>query len=216
MHPFSPVYPDPDRACPHTFFGLDEGLEIMITPIVRALVESGATPEMILAAVMAYEDYHIIQAQEKRTYERERKREQRLSQKSPIVPGTNRDTPLSPPDRFPHLPLTPPITPPEKPNLTIREKDLPPVADAPALTPVILPKPAKQTRKTRMTPEFIPPAAWRDYAMEYGYSEQEAAGIASVFRDYWLAKGEPMADWFATWRNWIRRNEKFEAKRAGA
>lgn len=31
-----------------------------------------------------------------------------------------------------------------------------------------------------------------------------------AFCDYWLAHGKKMADWFATWRNWMRRAPQFK------
>lgn len=56
----------------------------------------------------------------------------------------------------------------------------------------------------------------------FGISEQmrswakEKAPLVDIdkeheaFCDYWLAHGKKMADWFATWRNWMRRAPAFK------
>lgn len=83
-------------------------------------------------------------------------------------------------------------------------------APAPEPTTKPKPKPAKPTtaakRGERLTAEE-PPPEWLDWAREAGHRAPEREWL--VFRDYWIAqpgqKGIKL-DWFATWRNWIRRD----------
>lgn len=45
----------------------------------------------------------------------------------------------------------------------------------------------------------------------YKLTDREAAIMAATFQDYWTAKSGANAtklDWFATWRNWVRRERE--------
>ena len=52
------------------------------------------------------------------------------------------------------------------------------------------------------------PAEWGGFAQAHGVSDAAIALTWETFRDYWIAqpgaKGRKL-DWFATWRNWVRR-----------
>lgn len=51
-----------------------------------------------------------------------------------------------------------------------------------------------------------------------GWSADQAKEIAERFADYWLAstgKNATKADWFATWRNWCRREKTNSGKQPG-
>lgn len=72
----------------------------------------------------------------------------------------------------------------------------------------------KQNRKpkadlaTRLPGDWVLPDDWRAFVSEQD-ANLNADEIASVFRDYWVAKpgaaGRKL-DWEATWRNWVRRS----------
>jgi uncharacterized protein YdaU (DUF1376 family) len=61
-------------------------------------------------------------------------------------------------------------------------------------------------RATRLAPDWELPAEWGDWAAnERGWSASEVVRVSHAFADHWRSKGEPRADWLATWRNWVRR-----------
>lgn len=66
----------------------------------------------------------------------------------------------------------------------------------------------KSRTGTRLPSEWRPPPDFLEFAISEGMTQQEAEREANIFRDYWIAqagaKGRK-ADWFATWRNWVRR-----------
>jgi hypothetical protein len=51
-------------------------------------------------------------------------------------------------------------------------------------------------------------------ALAAGLDLAEAERQAAMFLDHYRAKGKPMRDWNAAWRNWIRRVPDF-ARRTG-
>jgi hypothetical protein len=57
--------------------------------------------------------------------------------------------------------------------------------------------------RRRITPDWQPSAEDRKFAaVECGLDPDEAA---AEFRDYWIGRGDPMADWSATFRNSCRK-----------
>lgn len=68
--------------------------------------------------------------------------------------------------------------------------------------------PPRSAGASRLDQNFHPPNDWIDFALTEGFSQTEAQREADKFRDYWIAqpgaKGRKL-DWFATWRNWVRR-----------
>lgn len=62
--------------------------------------------------------------------------------------------------------------------------------------------------------DWVLPSEWGEWAMSEnpGWSASAALSVAEQFKDYWLAnanqKNGKKADWFATWRNWVRRENK--------
>ena len=73
------------------------------------------------------------------------------------------------------------------------------------------PRGGKRERKTKIPEGWKPSSAnWERAAAKFG----EAGAIEQLerFTDYWLGNGKPMADWNATWRNWVRRSDDFAAK----
>ena len=78
------------------------------------------------------------------------------------------------------------------------------------------------TRGTRLPKDWELPAEYLEWAREQDKngiqrfnSLFEVTDQGRAFKDYWLAqsgsKGVKL-DWFATWRNWIRKSEKSYAK----
>jgi Helix-turn-helix domain len=62
-------------------------------------------------------------------------------------------------------------------------------------------------------------AAWQPDVAGVAFARElriaDVAAEVERFRDYWLGKGQPMADFGAAWRNWCRRAPAFAA-RSGA
>lgn len=52
------------------------------------------------------------------------------------------------------------------------------------------------------------PEEWAAYCRQK-VTDQAPESIFDRFHDYHLAKGEPMADWFAAWRTWVTRQATF-------
>jgi DNA-binding transcriptional MocR family regulator len=52
-------------------------------------------------------------------------------------------------------------------------------------------------------------------ALSAGMDHAEAERQAAMFVDYYLAKGKPVRDWNAAWRNWIRRVPDFARRPNG-
>lgn len=74
-------------------------------------------------------------------------------------------------------------------------------------------KAADASRGTRLPDDWALPCEWTDWAIEHGATLAVVIEQADRFRDYWrscpAAKGRK-ADWFATWRNWMR--DKIDGK----
>ncbi len=74
----------------------------------------------------------------------------------------------------------------------------------------------KKSRKSAQT-EFknlgltLLPPEWLAEAEALGFSRSEASAQFDLFADYWRAEGKLKADWIATWRNWLRRSDRFSA-----
>ena len=65
-----------------------------------------------------------------------------------------------------------------------------------------------KSRATRLPQDWVIPQEFQAWALSQGLSEFDVRKQADVFKDYWIAKAGKdgtKTDWFATWRNWIRR-----------
>ncbi len=63
-------------------------------------------------------------------------------------------------------------------------------------------------KASRLSPEWVLPQAWGEWATENGMTADDARREADRFKDYWCAKSGKDAtktDWLATWRNWVRK-----------
>lgn len=72
----------------------------------------------------------------------------------------------------------------------------------------------KDIRGSRLTNDWEAPQDYIDFCVKER-PDLDANMIANIFRDYWIgvagAKGVKN-DWFATWRNWVRRQEQGKSK----
>lgn len=68
---------------------------------------------------------------------------------------------------------------------------------------------AKSKRGTRLPETWFLPKAWGEWAREnFRITDDQIRREAESFKDYWLSRTGQIAvkaDWFATWRNWIRK-----------
>lgn len=87
--------------------------------------------------------------------------------------------------------------PAPKPLLTVIE---------PRDTPLYPPKSTRDGRKTRWEREWQMPPEWAEYARDHGEDPED---MFTEFGLHWLATGQAMADWLATWQGWVRRAPKF-------
>ncbi len=65
-------------------------------------------------------------------------------------------------------------------------------------------------RGTRLSPDWVLPKAWGDWALSQGWPESVIRLEAEKFRDWWIGKaGRDGAklDWEATFRNWMRNSK---------
>jgi hypothetical protein len=92
-------------------------------------------------------------------------------------------------------------------------KGLNPTSDKPSLNllePEGVPKHLHlvlSARGTRLPADWTLPLEWRDWAVGKR-SDISVDRVAENFHDYWVAQPDPnarKADWFAVWRNWVRR-----------
>ena len=68
--------------------------------------------------------------------------------------------------------------------------------------------------KNKMQPDWMPTTSMIEFAHANGFNARRVQDEADRFRDYWIGTGKPMADWEATWRNWIRRNNSIQGSRS--
>lgn len=77
---------------------------------------------------------------------------------------------------------------------------------------------SSQKRGSRLSPDWLLPKAWGEWAVAEGLSEADARIEGEKFRDYWTglagAKGIKL-DWQATWRNWVRKAVSDRQAKAG-
>ena len=72
---------------------------------------------------------------------------------------------------------------------------------------------------SRLPLDWCLPDEYREWSVgKLGWSANQAEEIAERFADYWhstTGKSAVKADWFATWRNWCRREKTSGGKQAG-
>jgi hypothetical protein len=74
--------------------------------------------------------------------------------------------------------------------------------------------PARARKKPTQLPQpYALPPDWRVYADQKRV--MNIGGEWGGFCDYWWSRGTARADWFATWRGWIRRIPEFQRRPHG-
>lgn len=172
-----------------------------LTATIEALVEAGATPEMLLAVVRRHEQERDRELAERREKEAQRKRDARAaaSAMSADVRGRDRTSAVS----SPHVhERSARVVTPFSSSLRSEEGKEPP----PNPNGLGAPKGAETARGSRIPENWSPVP---DYEPEaYGLSQAQHDAELTKFLDYWRsvpgAKGRK-SDWPATWRNWMRR-----------
>ena len=62
----------------------------------------------------------------------------------------------------------------------------------------------KVAKSTRLSIDWELPDEWAIWAKQER-PDLHINQVADGFKDYWLSEAKAKADWFATWRNWIRK-----------
>ncbi len=77
-------------------------------------------------------------------------------------------------------------------------------------------RPARQ-KAERLSPEWLLPKLWGDWAVSQGMTAETARREAEKFRNYWVAKSKDATklDWEATWRNWVLKALEDQPHRPG-
>lgn len=167
--------------------------------VLDAMVAAGCTAEQIAAAVKADMAINEEKKASKRANNAERQRRHRernaMSRVTGVSNGDKRDeTPSSSP-----FPLDPPSQ-----------------THPPIIPQSSSPAPGKN-RATRLSVDWVLPAAWGQWAIGQGHSEAKIRLEADKFRDFWIGKSGKDAtklDWEATWRNWMRNSSPHQGSRA--
>jgi hypothetical protein len=61
-----------------------------------------------------------------------------------------------------------------------------------------------KSRSTRLNANWQLPDEWAIWAKQQR-PDLNVNQVADGFKDYWISEAKAKADWFATWRNWIRK-----------
>jgi uncharacterized protein YdaU (DUF1376 family) len=62
----------------------------------------------------------------------------------------------------------------------------------------------KVAKSTRLSIDWQLPDEWAIWAKQQR-PDLNVNQVADGFKDYWISEAKAKADWFATWRNWIRK-----------
>ena len=74
------------------------------------------------------------------------------------------------------------------------------------------PSPRPRKKATQLSPDWTPSLGLLAWAREKFPKVTDLAGETETFHDHWKSKAETRVDWDATWRNWIRKADKFRPK----
>ena len=90
--------------------------------------------------------------------------------------------------------------------------------EAPLAPPSATPTP-KASTACRLPKDWQLPKAWGEWALSErpDWTADKVRKVAEAFRDHWLSKGGAdarKADWLATWRNWVRREQSAPSRGA--
>ncbi len=169
------------------------GRQAMIAPeVLDALLVSGATAEMIVAAVKADAALEQATIDARRAKDAARQRRHRESRDVTVTNSDSTDLPS-------------PQSPPNKVS-----------PDPFKITPPIPPKPS--SRGSRLPSDFSVPGDWIEWAIaKRCWSRPDAQDEGEIFVRYWQAKPGKDAvklDWFKTWQNWVGNSRRQSAQMA--
>ena len=163
-----------------------------LSAIVRAMVNSGCTPEQICAAVEAHEAEREEKVAARRRKDAERKRRSRAGMSN--MSEMSRNVTRTPADSADKKKVSP--TPPSKKNIS---PPSPPMGGIP---------PTKNRGPTLCAPDWQPKAKTVETLRAEGHSADAIDRGKSEMIDWSQAGGKRKHDWDATLRNWVRRNNK--------
>jgi uncharacterized protein YdaU (DUF1376 family) len=69
--------------------------------------------------------------------------------------------------------------------------------------------------RRRLAPDFEPSTEDSEQLFSEGFSLSEIEAQIPRFRDYWIGRGQPMAEWGNTFRNWVRKSAEMGARAQG-
>ena len=142
--------------------------------ILRAMAASGATVDVVIAAVEAAQARQHEKLVMRRSQDAKRQKRHRIrNAESRGVTRTDRDTPS-------------PMVSPNTPSLTL---------------PPSYSKPKKVSRMAVEIPSDFSPDI--SFAESKGWTRERAQSEAHRFADHALSKGRKCKDWPAAWRNWV-------------
>tara|TARA_R110000751_G_scaffold56451_4_gene120414 strand:- start:529 stop:1176 length:648 start_codon:yes stop_codon:yes gene_type:complete len=70
-------------------------------------------------------------------------------------------------------------------------------------------KSSRKKPKTHIEPEWHPTMEGLTFARDKNFADKQIVDLAESYVDYYLAKGEPQADWNARWRTWVKNDIKY-------
>ncbi len=99
-----------------------------------------------------------------------------------------------------------------KKESSLLSEELPPQENLPVVAEPV------RKRAARLPDDWSIPAEWMAWALtdRPEFTQQDVLRTSEIFADYWRAKSGKDAtklDWFATWRNWFRRERSPKANR---
>ncbi len=133
---------------------------------------------------------------------------------APPPPQHLHPTPAAPAPRTVIEPSVEP-SPSQEARSAARREPLPPAAPSASSQPGV-----DKTRGSRLPADWLLPRAWGEWALQERpeLTAEQVRAMAAKFRDHWVAlpgKDGRRADWFATWRNWVR-SERIKPGQGGA
>lgn len=163
-----------------------------LAAIIDALVEAGATPQMIAAAARAHEAATPARSKHAEAQARYKARKEQ-EQASPMISDDQRDQQDQPKEKAPQTPKKENPLPKENPPKGGQKKKVRP-------------------SRTRIDPESSLTDEFRETARRAGMPESDVPREFRRFVDHHAAKGSEMADWLAAWRTWLGNWQRFNGK----
>jgi hypothetical protein len=81
------------------------------------------------------------------------------------------------------------------------------IPDSPIPLTDSLEREAPRKRAAQLSEGWEVPSEWIAWTLgeRKAWQERDVIRVSLAFRDHWIGNGTAKADWFATWRNWVRR-----------